>query len=154
MEGELYVTGRMKDLIILNGRNMHPQSLEWIVAELPGVRPGNVVAFSVPGKETEDLVIALERKGDADPSELEKLVTDLIARQFGVGVKEVVVLDSGFLPKTSSGKLQRRKTRQQYLMATIGKMGSRSQGGSADKIALARHMAKSVWTRMKHAAFS
>ncbi len=148
-EGELYVTGRLKDLIILNGRNIHPQSLEWVVQELDGVRKGNVVAFSVPGANTEDLVIALETRGEA-PEGLDAAVRDALSSAYAVPVKEVVILPAGRLPKTSSGKLQRRGTRNMYLSGTLGLQGSRQQGGSANKVALAKHVAKSVWTRVKY----
>ena len=55
MDGEVYVTGRMKDLIIINGRNIHPQAVEWSVAEVESVRKGNVVAFTRPGPSGEEL---------------------------------------------------------------------------------------------------
>ncbi|MBI5544951.1 MAG: fatty acyl-AMP ligase, partial [Deltaproteobacteria bacterium] len=62
VKGELFVTGRKKDIIILNGRNYDPQSVEWEVAEVPGIRKGNVVAFSRPTETTEELVVVAESK--------------------------------------------------------------------------------------------
>lgn len=150
--GEVYVTGRLKDLIILNGRNIHPQSLEWPLYEIAGVRPGNVVAFSVPGAETEELVIALERKPDGDAAAIEATVRETLNREFGVPVSVVAVVDANLLPKTSSGKLQRRRTRQLYLGPGLGSQGARTKGGSADKVTLAKHVARSVWTRVKYKA--
>jgi fatty-acyl-CoA synthase len=62
------------------------------------------------------------------------------------------VLPPGSLPKTSSGKLQRRKARQQYLNGELGRDGSRLAGASADRITLARHVARSLWSRAKATA--
>lgn len=154
LDGEVYVTGRIKDLIILNGRNLHPQSIEWVAAQIEGVRKGNVVAFSRPGESSEELVVVLESR-DAQ-TELQKealgqLVRSRIQQEMGITAAEVVVLAVGALPKTSSGKLQRRKTRQEYLNGQIGQAGSRAAGASADTMTLARHMARGVWSRTKAA---
>ncbi|MFT6398230.1 MAG: acyl-CoA synthetase (AMP-forming)/AMP-acid ligase II [Bradymonadia bacterium] len=149
-DGELYVTGRLKDLLIINGRNMHPQSIEWLVQELDGVRKGNVVAFSVPGVSTEEVVVALEKRGDGDSDELASRVRDVVSAEFGIAISEVVVLEPGLLPKTSSGKLQRRKARQYFMRGLLGKTGARTQGSSADAVTLAKHMARSVWARVKN----
>ena len=150
VDGEVYVTGRMKDLIILNGRNIHPQAMEWMIQEIDGVRKGNVVAFSVPGAETELVVVALEKRGEVDEDALRQKVRDLVSSEFGTPVEDVVILEPSLLPKTSSGKLQRRKTRQYYLQGLLGKTGSRQQGSSADAVTLARHVARSAWARLKN----
>lgn len=149
-DGEVYVTGRMKDLIILNGRNIHPQSIEWVVNELEGVRKGNVVAFSVPGDDTELVIVAIEVRPEADRDALPGAVREAVTSALGIPVEEVVLLDANLLPKTSSGKLQRRKTRQYYLSGVLGQTGSRQKGGSADKVTLARHVARSAWARLKN----
>ncbi len=150
-DGEVYVTGRLKDLIILNGRNLHPQSIEWVVAEIEGVRKGNVVAFSRPGANSEELVIALETRSDQHDrlrEEIERSVREALS----VTSSDIICLKPGTLPKTSSGKLQRRKTRKQYLLGTLGQEGSRTPGSAAAKMTLAKHMARSVWSRAKHKA--
>ncbi len=154
MDGEVYVTGRIKDLVILNGRNIHPQSIEWVAAQIDGVRKGNVVAFSRPGQASEELVIICESKAARTPearSELAKAVKAAVQKELSVSAADVVIVDSGMLPKTSSGKLQRRKTRQQYMSASVGAEGSRVVGSSGDTFTLARHMARGVWTRTKTA---
>jgi fatty-acyl-CoA synthase len=153
-DGHIYVTGRLKDLIILNGRNLHPQSIEWLCAEVDGVRKGNVVAFSRPGDASEELVIAMEIRGGADKAAIEAGVTAAIRRELGLTVADVVCLEIGTLPKTSSGKLQRRRTRQLYLEGALGTSGSRLAGSTADKLTLARHVAKSFWTRARTAVLS
>src|SRR5262249_23964680 len=65
-DGELYITGRSKDILIVHGRNYYPQAIEWPVEEVPGIRKGNVVAFSVPGADTEEVVIVAET-AELDP---------------------------------------------------------------------------------------
>jgi fatty-acyl-CoA synthase len=151
-DGQLYVTGRIKDLIIVNGRNVHPQAVEWTVGELGGVRKGNVVAFSVPGEVGEELVVVLETKlrGD-DAAPLIDEVRQAVQRELSLSTREVLCLAAGTLPKTSSGKLQRRKTRDQYLKGELGGEGARTFGSSADRLTLARHVARSMWSRAKAA---
>ena len=148
-QGEVYITGRMKDLIIQNGRNIHPQSVEWAVADLPGVRQGNVVAFSRPGADTEEIVLALETRPEA-PADLAALVAAAVQQQLGLKVADVVLLQAGTLPKTSSGKLQRRQARTLYLTGDLGQTGTRTPGAAADKMTVARHMAKGLLSRAKN----
>jgi fatty-acyl-CoA synthase len=150
MEGEVYVTGRVKDLIILNGRNVHPQSVEWAASSVEGVRKGNVVAFSRPAAHSEELVVALETR-DTDTERIVQQVRQAIQRELALTVVDVVCLPPGTLPKTSSGKLQRNKTRTQYLQGQVGKEGVRTAGATADRVTLARHVAASVWSRAKAA---
>jgi len=154
LDGEVYVTGRIKDLIILNGRNLHPQSIEWVAAQVEGVRKGNVVAISRPGPASEELVLVLESREAQSDSQKAALVQEVrtrIQQEMGIVPADVVVLAVGSLPKTSSGKLQRRKTRQEYLAGLVGQTGSRTAGASADTLTLARHMARGVWSRTKAA---
>ncbi|MEZ4236736.1 MAG: AMP-binding protein [Myxococcota bacterium] len=152
LDGQTYVTGRIKDLIIVNGRNVHPQAVEWIVGELDGVRKGNVIAFSVPGELGEELVVSLETKlRGEDAAPLVEAARQAIQRELSLSVREVLCLPAGTLPKTSSGKLQRRKTREQYLKGELGNDGPRTYGSSADRLTLARHVARSMWSRAKAA---
>jgi fatty-acyl-CoA synthase len=148
LDGEVYVTGRLKDLIILNGRNVHPQAIEWVVGSVPGVRQGNVVAFSRPGRDSEELVVVLETK-ESEHEPIKAEVAKAVRKELGVPPADVVCLAPGNLPKTSSGKLQRRKTRTQYLSGELGRDGTRTMGASGDAITVARHMARSLWTRAK-----
>jgi fatty-acyl-CoA synthase len=112
--GDLYVCGRSKDLIIIRGANFHPQDLEWAISELEGVRRGNVVAFSTQIAGEERLVLAVEC-GSADAERVCASVAARITEAFGLSAHEVVPVTLGSLPKTSSGKVQRSKTRDQYL---------------------------------------
>jgi fatty-acyl-CoA synthase len=112
-DGNLYVCGRVKDLIIINGANHYPQDIEWMIGDLPGVRRGNVVAFSVMTDGREELVLAAEGSR-ADAAELRKLIATKVAEGFGLRAMDVAIVPVGTLPKTSSGKAQRRKTKQMY----------------------------------------
>jgi len=150
VDGNVFVTGRLKDLIILNGRNIHPQTVEWEVAEVQGVRKGNVVAFSRPGVSSEELVVVLETTTE-DPDALIEAVKHRVQREMALAISEVKLIGRGVLPKTSSGKLQRRRTRQLYLTGQLGKGGSRVMGTNADRVTLAKHVARSFWSRAKAA---
>lgn len=151
-DGQVYVTGRIKDLIIVNGRNVHPQAVEWAAAEVEGIRRGNVVAFSVPGATGEELVIVAETKVDVEEyGRLDEEVRRAVTRELSLSAAAVVFLRPGSLPKTSSGKLQRRKTRTEYLGGALGGSGSRAFGSAGSKRTLAKHVARSFWSRAKAA---
>ena len=150
LDGEVYVTGRIKDLIILNGRNVHPQAVEWEVATVEGVRKGNVVAFSRPSASSEELVVVLETKL-TEHEALKEAVSAQVRKELGFAVADVVCLEPGTLPKTSSGKLQRRKTRQQYLAGSLGTDGTRTFGATGNTVTVAKHVARSLWSRAKAA---
>ncbi len=112
-DGNLYICGRIKDLIIIRGANHYPQDIEWAVADIEGVRRGNVFAFSVLKDGVEELVVAAEaNRGDAE--RLREDIARRIQRQFGLTPGEVLIVPVGTLPKTSSGKAQRRKARALY----------------------------------------
>lgn len=117
-DGNLYVCGRLKDLIIIKGANHYPQDLEWAVGELEGVRRGNVCAFSVMRDGTEELVILAEANR-ADAPRLRREIARVIYADFGLQVAEVLISPVGTLPKTSSGKLQRRKTKLLYELGEL-----------------------------------
>ena len=113
VDGDLFVCGRLKDMIIVRGRNFYPNDIEWVVSELPGVRRGNVVAFPTEVNGEEQLVVAAE----AHASEAEALKTTIaqaVTEHFSLAPHEVITVPQGTLPRTSSGKPQRKKTRQMY----------------------------------------
>lgn len=112
-DGNLFICGRSKDLIIVRGANFYPQDLEWVASDLEGVRRGNVVAFSVLKDGTEELVIAAEASSQDAPRLREEL-NQAISSSFGITPMHVALVRVGELPKTSSGKAQRRKTKAMY----------------------------------------
>lgn len=148
-DGDLYITGRQKDVIILNGRNYDPQTIEWAAAEVPGVRKGSVVAFSRPSAATEELVVVAE-SNSALSEDLTRKVAQRIRDTLSLNPSDVMLLEPGQLPKTSSGKLQRAKTRSQYLAGTLGREGVRTLGAHAHLTVLARHLARSLLSRCRH----
>ncbi|MCA9795684.1 MAG: AMP-binding protein, partial [Candidatus Eremiobacteraeota bacterium] len=112
LEGELFLTGRQKDLIIVAGRNLHPHDIEASVATLDGVRPGCVVAFGVDHEGSQRLVVLAEaREGHRD---LAEAIRAQVQQVVGLAA-EVVVLAPRTLPKTPSGKVRRAESRQRYL---------------------------------------
>jgi fatty-acyl-CoA synthase len=151
LNGGVYVTGRLKDLIILNGRNIHPQSIEWAVADVEGVRRGNVIAFSVPGTNSEELVLAVETRTD-DHASLTDAIKTCIQKELSLSIGEIICLKPGSLPKTSSGKLQRRKARQTFLNGELNDQANRLADSKGSRVTLAKHVARSMWTRAKSAA--
>lgn len=114
VDGELYVCGRTKDMIILNGRNYYPQDIEWSVNEIPGVRKGNVVAFGTNAFSTKEKVVVVVEAKDANEQELTEKVKRKVQEAQGLVLDEVLIVPPGTLPKTSSGKLQRARTKARY----------------------------------------
>ena len=115
VEDELVLCGRIKDVIIVGGRNVFPEDVERAVGRVDGVRPGNVIAFGVHGRQSkESLVVVAETKAD-DPDQTRRLVHERVRDAVGLPAREVVLVEAGTLPKTSSGKLQRSLSREQYL---------------------------------------
>jgi fatty-acyl-CoA synthase len=119
-DGELVVCGRMKDVIIVGGRNVYPEDIERAVGTIPGVRQGNVIAFGVEGRKgREGLVVVAETK-EEDPQAIRQAVATRVRHAVGLNLEEVVLVNPGSLPKTSSGKLQRSLCRSRYLAAELG----------------------------------
>ncbi len=117
-DGDLFVTGRAKDVIIAGGRNIYPQEVEEAVADVPGIRRGCVAAFGVqdPRTGTERLVVVAETRGAIPPdgSPLHAAVGTAIVDAIGVPADTLVFARPGSVPKTSSGKIRRSTTRELY----------------------------------------
>jgi len=114
LEGELVVCGRIKDVIIVGGRNVLPEDVERAVGEIEGIRAGNVIAFGVEtDRHRESLVLVAELKAD-DHDTVRRRVGERVREVVGVPAKDIVLVEAGTLPKTSSGKLQRSLCRQRY----------------------------------------
>jgi acyl-CoA synthetase (AMP-forming)/AMP-acid ligase II len=110
-QGELFVTGRLKDIVIINGRNLYPHDLEITVqASHPGLQPGSGAIFSVEYDGQERLVIAQEVQREAlrtDPQQMVSAIRQALVRDFDVQAYAIVLLKPGQVPKTSSGKIRR-----------------------------------------------
>ena len=115
---EVFVTGRAKELIIVNGRNYLPQLIERVAEGVAGVRAGNVAAFSVPGEDTERVVLACETRAESNDA-VRSEVRRRLERDLGVAGVTVVIVPAGSIPKTTSGKLQRGKVRALYLSGAL-----------------------------------
>jgi len=122
-EGELYPTGRSKDLIIVRGRNYYPQDLEDGLRNAhPAVRPGGLLAFSAPDEaEAEGLVIVAELQDDArEPAEaVARALRDRVMKDHQLGCSAVVIGQRGTVPKTTSGKLRRQACRADFLSGVL-----------------------------------
>ena len=128
-DGELFVSGRVKDLIKKAGRNLYPQEVEDIVGDIPGIRKGCVAAFGVhdPDVGTERLVVVAETRAH-EPAErlrLREAVMDRVVVALGVPADVVVIADPHAVLKTSSGKVRRGATRAAYLDGVMGRPGRR-----------------------------
>ncbi|MQY27532.1 type I polyketide synthase [Nocardia aurantia] len=122
-DGELFVTGRQKDLLIVDGRNHYPQDLELTVETAhPAVRPGCVAAFSVDfgiGGEQPVVVAEVRAEIEAEPGEIETAVRGAVATDHGLTLAAVALIRPGTIAKTSSGKIARRACRDAYLSGEL-----------------------------------
>ena len=120
--GQLYVTGRLKDLIIVRGMNRYPQDIELTVEQSDErLRTGAVAAFSVEMFEREQLIVVceVERVGPTNWSHVIDNVRRSVSAAHDLSPDAVVLIRAGSLPKTSSGKIQRHACRQGYLEGTL-----------------------------------
>jgi len=119
LNGELYVTGRKKDLIIVGGKNIYPQDLEALASEVEGVHPGRVAAFGVFSEEagTEEVVIVAEAESEdlSERARIAEAVRAYVTQNSDVAVRRVVMVDRHWLVKTSSGKVARSANKAKYL---------------------------------------
>ena len=125
LDGELYLTGRIKDMILIDGRNHYPTDIETTVsAASPAVRTGYVAAFSVDGERGEELVIVAERAagaGRAEPGPIVEAIRAAVSRHHQIRVADVRMVAAGVIPRTTSGKLARNACRTEYLAGKFDK---------------------------------
>lgn len=123
LDGELVICGRIKDVIIVGGRNVFPEDIERAVGRLDGVRAGNVIAFGVEGyKGKETVVVVAEVKSD-DLESVRHAIHSAALEVSGLPPRDVMLVRPGTLPKTSSGKLQRARCRELYLAGELEIVG-------------------------------
>jgi fatty-acyl-CoA synthase len=124
LDGEIVITGRAKDLILHNGRNIWPQDIEWAAEQIEPLRSGDVAAFAVEGEDGDDDVVVLVHCRLADAAGMEDLrrkVAGVVHHSAGVECS-VVLVPPKSLPFTSSGKLSRAVAKQNYLAGEIAEM--------------------------------
>jgi len=119
VDGEVFVSGRKKDMIIVGGKNVYPQDLESLTYEVPGVHAGRSVAFGMFDEEqgTEDVVIIAEVDSD-DPGEQQKVADAIrlhVTKNSAIGLRYVKVVDPKWILKTSSGKTARSANKEKFL---------------------------------------
>ena len=131
----IVITGRAKDLIIVNGRNIWPQDLEWLAEAQPELRPGDALAFSAPAESGQDaavLVIQCRVREDAARRELIGRLEGLMRREFGVECL-VEAVAPHTLPRTSSGKLSRAGARNDYIQRLTDRVHARQSATTASQ---------------------
>jgi fatty-acyl-CoA synthase len=134
----LYITGRIKDMIIVGGRNLYPEDAERATAALPGVRKGNAVAFGIVRRAREGLVVIAEtRLVGEEAARLARQISAEVRKVLRIAADHVVLLVPGSLPKTPSGKLQRALTRKlyeagQFVSSAVATAGRALWGGAPE----------------------
>lgn len=137
-DGELFVTGRLKDLIIIRGENYYPQDIEWVVEKSHlALRPGYGAAFAIETDGSEQLVIAFEVDRSADKNlnadEVVAAIRSTIAEHYELSVYAIVLLKRGSLPKTSSGKIQRQACRKAFLESSLNSLAVWTLQGASNQ---------------------
>jgi acyl-CoA synthetase (AMP-forming)/AMP-acid ligase II len=140
-DGELFVTGRLKEVLIVRGRNHYPQDVERTAEEShPALRTRSGAAFLLDEDERARLVLAHEvhpEFGAGPPTgEIARRVREAVSREHGLHVAVLVLLKAGAIPRTSSGKIQRRLCQAQYLGGTLGVLDEDRHGALALPAAL------------------
>ena len=128
--GRLVITGRAKDLIIVNGRNVWPQDLEYIAESQDGIRSGDALAFSVPGEAGEFAVVVVQCREQDQQARIDLIerVRSGVSRELGIDCL-VELVPAHTLPRTSSGKLSRSRARADYMHA--GGIGATESNSAA-----------------------
>lgn len=149
VDGQVFICGRKKDVIILNGKNYYPQDLEWAASSVEGIRTGNVVAFPThkTGLDREAVVVIAETREADGRAELARKVKEAIHKTVGILVDEVVIADVGTIRKTSSGKVQRAKTRALF---EKGELSAKLDEGA---VSIAGRVVQSQLSHLKLAIF-
>ncbi len=119
LDGQLVLCGRIKDVIIVGGRNVFPEDIERAVGTIDGVRAGNVIAFGVEGYKGKESVVVVAESRVENGDEIRSDIHQRTLEVCGLPPRDVILVEPSTLPKTSSGKLQRSKCRELYLAETL-----------------------------------
>jgi acyl carrier protein len=156
-DSEIYITGRVKDIIIKGGRNLYPHEVEELASRAEGIRKGCVVAFGLKGEETgtEKLVIVAETREEdrGRRAAIAAAINDQVARGLGLPPDRVELIRPGSIPKTSSGKLRREETKRLYMEGTlaVAKSPAWVQIARLGTVSFLRGAAKTVWSAIRTA---
>jgi acyl-CoA synthetase (AMP-forming)/AMP-acid ligase II len=120
LQGELFVIGRLKDIIIVAGQNVFPEDVELAANAVVGVYSGRVASFGVIDEKngTESLVVVAELRGDFDPQKaqiVERAIHQAVLTSIGIAPRQVVVVPDRWIVKSTAGKIARRETRERFL---------------------------------------
>jgi len=125
-DGEVFVVGRIKDVIIVNGKNIFAHDVEAAVSRLPGIKPGRAVAFGSYNRAagSEQLVVVAERLDETVPDEtLIRAVNNAVQLEVSIGCGDVRIVEPGWLVKTTSGKISRSENARKYATLTVAAGG-------------------------------
>ncbi|MGC1313391.1 MAG: AMP-binding protein, partial [Candidatus Acidiferrum sp.] len=154
-DGEIFVTGRVKDIIIKGGRNLYPHEIEELAARAEGIRKGCVVAFGLTDETsgTERLIVVAESRERAAPQRaaIAAAVTEKVSQGLGLPPDRVELIPPGSIPKTSSGKLRREETKQLYVAGKLsaGKAPAWMQIARLATSSAARAAGGEIWSGVR-----
>lgn len=119
-QGNLFVIGRMKDIIIVGGQNVFPEDIEMVVNTVPEIYPGRVVAFGLLDEQygTENLAVVAEIRGDHDretATRVERAIHKLVLATIGIAPRHVAAVPERWIVKSTAGKISRKETRERFL---------------------------------------
>ena len=149
-DGELFITGRIKDMIIVRGANHYPQDIEFTVQDAhPSIRAGCVAAFAIEDEGEEQLVVVAEAdtgkdKTRFDASEPTTAIVRAVAENHGLRVARAVLIKAHTIPKTTSGKIQRHATKQLLLAGGLDVLSEERRKASAPQDAMRDHIRSRV----------
>jgi 1-acyl-sn-glycerol-3-phosphate acyltransferase len=157
VESEIYLTGRVKDLIIRGGRNLYPYELEEAVGEIPGIRKGCVAVFAStdPANATERLVVMAEtrERDEAARETLRRKINEAASDVLGMPADEIVLAPPHSVLKTSSGKIRRAASREAYERGEVGaaptpvwwQMARLALAAASQRLTFAARLARRRW---------
>jgi acyl-CoA synthetase (AMP-forming)/AMP-acid ligase II len=116
-DGEVYIIGRIKDVIIVGGQNVHPEDVESLVNDIDGVYKGRVVAFGIDDESsgTQSLAVVAEMTGSGETAAIGREIRQAIVSGLGVAPRHVAVVPERWIVKSTAGKISRQDTRERFV---------------------------------------